>query len=105
MSHHPDTELLRLYASGAIDTAHGAAIASHLDSCPHCRNKVTQFESEAAEQMIAVSNAEQKSSKELELVFAHMLDDITTLDADYSKPRCVSPAKSESMVRSLSSLR
>ncbi|MDA0110768.1 ChrR family anti-sigma-E factor [Vibrio sp. La 4.2.2] len=93
MSHHPNSELLKLYATGEIDSAHGAAIASHIESCSECRAKVMRFEAEAGEAMMSLSLKDEKSSKDLELVFSNMLDDIMTLDADYSKPKVRKPGK------------
>lgn len=93
MSYHPDNDLLKLYAIGEIDSGHGVAVASHLDSCSQCRKIVADFEEEAAEELVAAGSESTLSGSELEAVFNNMLDDIMTLDADYTEPKSRKPAK------------
>ncbi|RYY75137.1 MAG: hypothetical protein EOO52_12615 [Gammaproteobacteria bacterium] len=42
-NHHPDDNLLTEYASGSAATAVGIIICAHLQSCPHCRQRVEQL--------------------------------------------------------------
>ncbi|MFA0440722.1 transcriptional regulator [Vibrio sp. 10N.286.49.C2] len=91
MAYHPDDTLLKLYAAGEIDTARGVAIASHVDSCHQCREAVARFEECAASALddIEVLNT---SHQDEEAVFSNMLEDIMTLEADFSSPKVRSAA-------------
>jgi putative transcriptional regulator len=91
MSYHPEQQLLRLFASGEIDSAHAAAIATHLDSCSHCRQLVAKFEEEAAEELVTIGTEGAISDSDLTIVFDNMMKDIMTLDADYSSPKVRGP--------------
>jgi putative transcriptional regulator len=42
--HHPDDELLMSYAAGALNEAHAAVIACHLEFCEQCRERVAEME-------------------------------------------------------------
>lgn len=42
--HHPDDELLMSYAAGALNEAHAAVIACHLEFCERCRERVAEME-------------------------------------------------------------
>ncbi|BBM63988.1 transcriptional regulator [Vibrio alfacsensis] len=44
MNKHPDNNLLEAYASGSIDAVSGLVVATHLETCPHCRARVNQIE-------------------------------------------------------------
>jgi putative transcriptional regulator len=92
MSYHPDKEILKRYATGDIDSAHGAAVATHLETCSHCRHLVAKFEEEAADSFVASGAEGAISDAELALVFDNMMNDIMTLDADFSKPKVRSSA-------------
>jgi len=43
ITHHPDENLLTEYASGSVATALGIVICAHLQTCPHCRQRVEQL--------------------------------------------------------------
>lgn len=92
MSYHPENKLLKLYATGEIDSGHGVAVASHIDSCSQCRKIVADFEEEAAEELVAAGSEGTLTGSDLEIVFDNMLDDIMTLDADFSEPKSRKPA-------------
>ncbi|MCL9773173.1 ChrR family anti-sigma-E factor [Vibrio methylphosphonaticus] len=97
MAYHPDDTLLTLYASGEIDTARGVAIASHLESCSRCRDRVgelEQLEADSLQQMkLEVTESNDISEQEMQRVFDNMLDDIMSLDMDFSAPRSRQEAK------------
>ena len=43
ITHHPDDNLLTEYASGSLATAVGLIVCAHLQTCPHCRQRVEQL--------------------------------------------------------------
>ncbi|WP_350939565.1 ChrR family anti-sigma-E factor [Vibrio metschnikovii] len=51
MSYHPELSLLEAYAIGNIDACHGVALATHLESCPHCRQAVSRIEEQQGQQL------------------------------------------------------
>lgn len=87
MSYHPEEQILKRFAIGEIDSAHGAAVATHLETCSHCRQLVAKFEEEAADDLVAIGTEGATSDNDLALVFDNMMNDIMELDADYSKPK------------------
>ncbi|MCW8347297.1 ChrR family anti-sigma-E factor [Vibrio sp. ZSDZ65] len=97
MAYHPDDTLLALYANGEIDTARGVAIASHLESCSRCSNRVNELEQLEANllQQMKVDKIEagDTSEQEMQRVFDNMLEDIMSLDMDFSMPRSRQAAK------------
>jgi putative transcriptional regulator len=95
MSYHPDEQTLKRFAIGEIDSAHGAAVATHLETCSHCRQLVAKFEEEAADDLVAFGTEGALSDNDLALVFNNMMNDIMELDADYSKPKARTAAKIE----------
>lgn len=95
MSYHPEQDLLKRFATGDIDSAHAAAVATHLETCSHCRQLVAKFEEEAADDLVASGTEGAISDNDLALVFENMMNDITTLDADYSQPKVRSAASIE----------
>jgi len=44
IQHHPDEEILAAYAAGALDLGQRVAIATHLTTCPRCRDWVRSME-------------------------------------------------------------
>lgn len=48
MNKHPDNNLLEAYASGSIDAVSGLVVATHLETCSHCRVRVNQMEAAQA---------------------------------------------------------
>ncbi|MGF1747609.1 MULTISPECIES: ChrR family anti-sigma-E factor [Vibrio] len=91
MAYHPDDTLLSLYANGEIDTARGVAIAVHLESCSRCSERVTELEAIAAnaltESPLDSTERNTKSEIETQRVFENMLEDIMSLDVDFSSPK------------------
>ncbi len=49
MNNHPQSLMLRAYASGDIDEATALIVATHLESCAECRAQVKMFEQELAQ--------------------------------------------------------
>ncbi|MDP5254893.1 MULTISPECIES: ChrR family anti-sigma-E factor [unclassified Vibrio] len=49
MNNHPQSLMLRAYASGDIDEATALIVATHLESCAECRAQVKAFEQEFAQ--------------------------------------------------------
>ncbi len=48
MNKHPDGNLLEAYALGSIDGVSGLVVATHLETCPKCRDYVNQQEAKQA---------------------------------------------------------
>ncbi len=44
ISHHPPDELLTAFAAGTLDLGQHVAVATHLQSCPHCRTMARAME-------------------------------------------------------------
>ncbi len=44
ISHHPMQETLLRYAAGTLAAGPAIVVAAHLADCPHCRDRVRQFE-------------------------------------------------------------
>lgn len=44
MSYHPIPSLIEAYAGGTLDDATAFSVATHIESCPHCRRLVLQAE-------------------------------------------------------------
>lgn len=44
IQHHPDDELLLAHAAGSLDRGHSVVVASHVENCAHCRERVRVFE-------------------------------------------------------------
>eukprot|EP00998_Keelungia_sp_KM082_P001063 NODE_1124_length_1456_cov_1.679458_g1113_i0.p1 GENE.NODE_1124_length_1456_cov_1.679458_g1113_i0~~NODE_1124_length_1456_cov_1.679458_g1113_i0.p1 ORF type:complete len:235 (+),score=38.79 NODE_1124_length_1456_cov_1.679458_g1113_i0:679-1383(+) len=44
IKHHPTDQTLMDYASGSLSQAMELLVATHMTLCPHCRNKVSGFE-------------------------------------------------------------
>lgn len=40
ITHHPDDNILTEYAGGSLATALGLIVCAHLQTCPHCRQRV-----------------------------------------------------------------
>lgn len=45
VQHHPSDDLLSAYAAGLLDAGQHVAVATHLFSCPHCRDVISGLES------------------------------------------------------------
>ncbi len=57
MSKHPDNKMLEVYASGSIDAVSGLMVATHLETCPKCRQNVNHLEAEQVSIVIDISCA------------------------------------------------
>ncbi|NOH22995.1 ChrR family anti-sigma-E factor [Vibrio europaeus] len=55
MSFHPQTSMLQAYAQGILDDVSAFTIATHIESCPKCRQLVQQFEAECGEELVSES--------------------------------------------------
>lgn len=44
IQHHPDDELLLAHAAGSLDRGHSVVVASHVENCAHCRERMRVFE-------------------------------------------------------------
>lgn len=44
IQHHPDDELLLANAAGSLDRGHSVVVASHVENCAHCRERMRVFE-------------------------------------------------------------
>ncbi|MDM0111146.1 ChrR family anti-sigma-E factor [Variovorax sp. J22R133] len=44
IQHHPDDDLLLGHAAGKLDSGRALVVASHLELCAHCRERVRLFE-------------------------------------------------------------
>jgi putative transcriptional regulator len=42
--HHPADDLLLALAAGRLSSGHSLVVASHVEGCPHCRERVRLFE-------------------------------------------------------------
>ncbi|CAH0526726.1 ChrR family anti-sigma-E factor [Vibrio hippocampi] len=92
MARHPEDTLLEAYASGEIDSAYGVAVATHIQHCRQCAEKVALLEEQLASQL-SQPQVELSSEQDAELVLENMLQDIMSLDVDYSSPRKRMPVK------------
>ncbi|ELP5728459.1 cupin domain-containing protein [Vibrio vulnificus] len=96
MSTHPNSALLKAYACGSIDAVSGLAIATHLEVCPDCRERVAELETLQAQAFVDQKQSEEdmiESSVERSL-FDLMFDDIihseSKVDAhDVYEPRYI----------------
>jgi putative transcriptional regulator len=55
MSYHPQTSMLQAYAQGILDDVSAFTIATHIESCPKCRQQVQQFEMQCGEELVSES--------------------------------------------------
>ncbi|NGZ12696.1 transcriptional regulator [Vibrio aestuarianus] len=80
MSHHPSNELLKSYANGSIDAAHGLMVSAHIEHCAHCRDLVEQFEAFNA-QAAFESNSQPNADNPISVIdFDRMFDNIVCLE-------------------------
>lgn len=55
VTQHPEEALLKAYSAGEIDESLAFIIATHLEMCSECREQCSEYEEEAAEQMMSTS--------------------------------------------------
>ncbi|MEZ8101587.1 ChrR family anti-sigma-E factor [Vibrio bivalvicida] len=51
MSYHPQTSMLQAYVQGMLDDVSAFTIATHIESCPKCRQMVQHFEAQCGEEL------------------------------------------------------
>ena len=44
IQHHPGDELLLAHAAGSLELGHSVVVASHVEGCAHCRERMRVFE-------------------------------------------------------------
>jgi putative transcriptional regulator len=44
IQHHPGDELLLAHAAGSLERGHSVVVASHVEGCAHCRERMRVFE-------------------------------------------------------------
>ncbi|WP_394127553.1 ChrR family anti-sigma-E factor [Vibrio hepatarius] len=73
MSYHPETSILEAYAQGTLDDVSAFTIATHIETCPKCRAKVSELEESCGEEL---ANASMHSADS----FDDMLTNILALE-------------------------
>lgn len=73
MSYHPQISLLKAYAHGTLDDVSAFTLATHIETCPKCRQLVHQFEAECGEALLS-------SDADNDLDFDGMFEQITALE-------------------------
>lgn len=90
MSIHPNNALLEAYACGDIDAVSGLVLATHLEVCPDCRQRVASFESQQAESLASVEICHSDDSIQLEQMLAAITSsDCKSDEHEVYEPRCV----------------
>ena len=56
--HHPDDDVLAVYAVGALDSGFALVVAAHLEGCAQCRKQVRTFEAASGEALAELPKAE-----------------------------------------------
>lgn len=54
MSYHPHQYMLQAYAEGNLDAVDGFTVATHLESCPMCKQQVRELESGFGEALMSL---------------------------------------------------
>ncbi|WP_431111289.1 ChrR family anti-sigma-E factor [Variovorax paradoxus] len=44
IQHHPDDDLLLAHAAGSLERGHSVVVASHVENCAHCQERMRVFE-------------------------------------------------------------
>ncbi|GLT17202.1 transcriptional regulator [Vibrio zhanjiangensis] len=77
MSYHPELDTLKMYAAGELSAVDGLTIATHLETCQECKEKVAEYEQHFGETLNLVRGEQDPS-------FDAMLVNIVGLEPDGS---------------------
>ena len=79
IKHHPTDQTLMDYASGSLSQAMELLVATHMTLCPHCRNKVSGFETMGG---AVLENTDSMSMSD------HSLDHVMAMGEFVAAPEC-----------------
>jgi len=74
---HPQVTLLAQFAAGELPASLSAAIAVHLDLCPHCRQEIAELTEQLAEAVMVENSTGSAEPEQSDDLFAGMIADIT----------------------------
>lgn len=70
MNYHPNTSMLEAYVDGRLDDVSAFTVATHIETCPDCRRKVSLLEDKCGEQLVSLA---ENNGDDFHAMFEHIV--------------------------------